>query len=177
MGTLNASFFRDENRVPLTYYGLISQTSKAITGSNNTFNVPIFTVTGAIEVTALWGVITTDLGVNHTASAFRINDQTAQVYLTAVGGIDISTKKAGSVIFKKGLVAAAVSLMDNAAGAILEGTALETEVPTPVMIVKKTGALTNIEYHYATTDTPTSGAIQFFVRWLPFSADANVTPL
>lgn len=39
------------------------------------------------------------------------------------------------------------------------------------------GAATNIEFVYSTPDTPTSGQIQFFIRWLPLSIDASVKAL
>lgn len=144
------------------------------TGNNTTVVVPIFTVTGAVMVTRLWGVITTDLGSNHTAASWRINDQTAQVYLTAVGGTTLSAKKAGSVIIKKDLVAAALTLVDNVAGAISEPTTLETMLFSPIMLVKKTAALTQIEYRYATTNAPTSGAMRFYVAYYPLSDDGVI---
>lgn len=174
---MDSVYGRDGNFVPITTDGITSTKSITLTGSNNTYNIPLFHITGSVEVRSLYGVITTDLGANHTASALRINDQTAQIYLTAVGGTDISAKKAGSIIVKKGVVATAITLIDNVAGAISEGAALETPYFTPVILVKKTGAVTDIEYHYATTDTPTSGVIQFFVRWLPLSQDAAITAI
>ena len=177
MATSSTSFWRDGNRVPITGNGLLSTKSITLVGNNNTYNIALFTVTGAVEIVALYGVVTTVIGANHTASAWRINDQAAQVYLTAVGGTDISTLAAGSVIFKKGLVATALSKIDNASGAILEPTTLETNMFSPVVVVKKTGALTQIEYHYATTDTPTSGVIEHFCGYLPLSEDGAVTPV
>lgn len=174
MADISGSFRRDANAVPITTDGLQATNTLTFTGSGATVNTPLFRITGSVEVRALWGVVTTDIGVNHTASAWRLNDQTAQVYITAVGGTDISALKAGSLIVKKGVVATALSKLDNAAGVVSEPTTLETTYFSPFVFVKKTAANTDIEYHYATTDTPTTGAIQFFVRWLPLSADANV---
>lgn len=175
---ISSSYWRDANRVPITTDGLIATDSQTLVGSNATVNVPIFGVTGIIEVRGLWGVVTTTLGTNHTASAFRINDQTAQIYLTAVGGVDISGYEAGSLISKVGLAAAALTAKRANAGFILEPTTLETTTFSPVIIGAKTALTTQtIEYHYATTDTPTSGAIQFFLRWLPLSVNAGVTSL
>src|SRR5205085_155137 len=116
-------------------------------------------------------VVITVLGANHTASAFRLNDQTAQVNITLNTGTDISAVAAGSVIVKKGVATAAVTLLNNSAGRVSEPATLETTYFSPFVITKKTAATTNIEYVYATTDTPTSGVIQFFIRWLPLSAD------
>jgi hypothetical protein len=175
---INATFSRDANNVPIAIDGLTSSTTKTFTGASATVNVPIFGFTGIVEIRALWGIVTTVLGANHTASSFRINDQTAQIYLTAVGGADISAYPVGSMISKVGLVATALTAKKADVGFVLEPTTLETITFSPVIIGDKT-ALTNntIEYHYATTDNPTSGAMQFFVRWLPISSDANISPL
>jgi len=142
-----------------------------LVGDNATVVVPIFTLTGSVMLTRLWGVVTTDLGSNHTAASWRLNDQTAQVYLTAVGGTTLSAIKAGSVIVKDKLVAVALTKIDNAAGAVSEAATAGIPVFSPVIIAKKTGALTQIEYRYATTNTPTTGAIRFFVSYLPISSD------
>lgn len=175
---IQASFWRDANRVPITTDGLVSTDSQTFVGSNTTVNVPIFVFTGVIEVRGLWGVVTTTLGANHTASAFRINDQTAQVYLSVSTGVDISGATAGSMISKVGLVAAALTYKSAAVGYILEPTTLETIAFSPIIIGDKTTLTNNtIEYHYATTDAPTSGAMTFFLRWLPLSTDATVTSL
>ncbi len=145
--------------------------------STGTQNVAIFGLTGTVEILRLWGVVTTDLGPNHTAAAWRVNDQTSQIYLTAVGGTTLSALKAGTVIMKTGLVATAVTKADNAAGAITEPATTETNVFTPVVITKKTAATTNIEYHFATTDNPTTGVIQHFVEYRPISSDGALVAL
>lgn len=173
MSTLSASFSRDANRVPITTDGLTISTSQTLSGSNTTVVTAIFTITGTVEIRGLWGVVTTVIGANHTAGFYRLNDQTAQVGITA-SGATLSGLAAGTTIVKKGLAAAAITLLDNAAGRVSEPTTLETTFFSPFIVMKKTGALTQIEYSYATTDTPTSGVIQHFVRWLPLSADANL---
>ena len=177
MPTVNASFSRDNNRVPITTDGITLSSSQTLTGSNATVNTPIFRVTGSVEIRGLWAVVTTAIGVNHTAASWRLNDQTAQVYITAVGGTTLSGIAAGSMIVKKGVVATALTKLDNAAGAISEPTTLETTYFSPFVMVKKTGANTDIEYSYATTDTPTTGALQHFVRFLPLSADGTITAI
>jgi hypothetical protein len=175
---ITASFSRDANRVPITTDGLVSTDSQVLVGNNATVVVPIFGFTGIIEVRGLWAVVTTTLGVNHTAAAFRINDQSAQIYLTAVGGIDISGATVGSLIEKIGLAASTLTLKSAASIFSSEPTAAETHNFSPVIIGAKSGLTTGtIEYRYATTDTPTTGAMQFFIRWLPLSSDAGVTSL
>lgn len=174
MAQSTASFWRDGNFVPITTDGLTVSTTLTTNGSNNTFNPGIFTITGAVEVRALWGVVTTDLSSNHTAASWRLNDQTSQIYITAVGGTTLSSIKAGSLITKPGVVATALTKLDNVAGVLVEAAALETMYFTPFVAVKKTAALTQIEYRYITTNTPATGAIQFFVRFLPISVDGDI---
>lgn len=170
---ITESYPRDANRIPITTDGLVTTTSQTLSGSNTTVNTPLFRITGTIEVRGLWAVVTTVIGANHTAGIYRLNDQTAQVAITA-SGATLSGLAAGTTITKKGLAAAALTLLDNAAGRVSEPTTLETTYFSPFVVMKKTGANTDIEYGYATTDTPTSGVLKHFLRWLPLSSDANV---
>lgn len=147
-----------------------------LVGDNATVVVPIFTLTGSVMLTRLWGVVMTNLGTNHTAASWRLNDQTAQVYLTAVGGTTLSAIKAGSVIVKDKLVAVALTKLDNAAGVVSETATAGIPVFSPVILVKKTAAVTQIEYRYATNETPTSGVIRFYASYYPLSDDGALTP-
>lgn len=173
--SLNGSLWRDANHSPVQVGGVVSRKSITLSGSNTTVNTPIFTITGTVNVVGLYGVVTTNLGANNTAAYWRLNDQTAQSAITLATGTTLSGVKAGSTIVKKGLAAAALTLLDNSAGRISEPTTLETTYFSPFVAMQKTAALTQIEFVYTTTDTPTSGAIQFFAVWLPLSADGAVT--
>lgn len=172
-----ASFARDANNVPITQDGLISTDIQTLVGNNTTVAVPIFGVTGTVEVRGLWGVVSSTIGVNNTAAYFRLNDQTAQVAITASSGVTLSGLAVGTAIVKKGLAAAAVTLLDNAAGRVSEPTTLETPFFSPFVVMKKTGAATNIEFLYSTTDAPTTGQLTFYLRWLPVSLDGSITSL
>lgn len=175
MPTVNASFSRDNDRIPITTDGIIlASNNQILSGNNTTVTTPIFTITGTVEIRGLWGVVTTTLGANHTAAYWRLNDQTAQPAITLSTGTTLSGVVAGSTIVKKGLAAAALVLLDNAAGRVSEPTTLETVYFSPFVAMKKTAALTQIEYLYTTTDTPTSGAITFYVRFLPVSIDGTI---
>lgn len=174
MPTVNASFSLDNNRVPITTDGIVLNTSQTLTGNNTTVAVPLFHIVGSVEIRGLWGIVTTDLGANHTAAYWRLNDQTSQVNITLNTGTTLSAIKAGSTITKKGLATAALTKLDNAAGVVSEPTILETTYFSPFVMVKKNAATTDIEYVYSTTDAPTTGAIQFFVRFLPLSADGTI---
>lgn len=175
--TQRGALLRDDNDNAVQGFGLTTSNTITLTGSNTTVAVPLFHITGTVQILGLSGVVTTDLGANHTAAYWRLNDQAAQVNITLNTGTTLSAIKAGSTIVKKGLAAAALAKLDNVAGVVSEPTTLETTYFSPFVAVKKTAAVTDIEYVYTTTDTPTSGAIQFFVQWYPISADGRVTPI
>lgn len=171
------SFPIDANYKPDTAHGALSTDSQTLTANNTTANVPIFTVTGTIEVLGLWGIVTTVLGANHTTAFWRMNDGTNTPAITLATGTTLSAANLGSIIAKKGLAAAALTLTQADQTRVSEPTTLETTYFSPFVINAKNTATSNIEYSYATTDTPTSGAIQFFLRWIPLSVNANVTAL
>lgn len=176
--SVNAPLWRDSNHQPIQVGGVVTRDTQTLVGNNTTVDVPIFGITGTVQVTALYGVVTTVLGANNTAAYWRLNDQTAQPAITLATGTTLSAKAVGSVIVKKGLAAAALTLIDSAAGRVTEPTTVETEFFSPFTVTQKTGGIaTNIEFVYTTTDTPTSGVIQFFCVWLPVSQDAAVKAL
>ena len=170
------SQLRDDNDSPVAGPGVFISVSKTLVGNNTTVAVPIFHVTGTVQVLALWGVVTTVLGANNTAAAWRLNDQTAQVDITAVGGTTLSAAAVGCTIVKKGLAAAALTLLDSAAGRVSEPTTLETLYFSPFVAMQKTGGVkTDIEFVYTTTDAPTSGAITFYAQYLPVGSGSKLT--
>jgi len=171
------AFSRDANNVPITTDGLVTSDIQTLTGNNTTVHVPIFTVAGSIEVRGLWGVVTTVLGANNTAAYWRFNDQTNQSNITLNTGTTLSAAAVGSLIVKNGLAAAALTLLSASQERVSEPTTLETPYFSPFVLTALPTATSNIEFTYSTTDTPTSGVIQFFLRWLPLTNNANVTAL
>lgn len=170
-GVLN-NFPRDGNAVPITYGGLITTDAQILVGNNTTVAVPIFTVTGAIEVTALYGVISTTLGANNTAAYWRFNDGSTQNNITLNTGTVLSGAVAGGVIAKKALVATALSLI-TAASAKVDESSANLPFFQPFVLQANPAATSNIEFVYSTTDTPTSGAITFYIRWAPLATINN----
>lgn len=158
----------DDNARTVSTGGMVLTNTLTFTGDGATVATPLFHITGTVQVLGLWGVVTTALE-NHTAAHFRLNDQGAQVDITKASGTTLTNVVAGSTIVKKGLAGTAVTLLDNANGVVSEPTTVETLYFSPFVLVKKTGAVTDIEYVYTTSDSPTSGAIQFFVNWIPVS--------
>ena len=169
---LTPTFPRDGNYLPITQNGLC--VSKDITFTTNGAIIKaLFTITGSVLINALYGVVATDLGSNHTAAAFRLNDQGTQVYLTAVGGTTLSSIKAGSMIIKDKLVAVAVTKIDNANGAVNESATAGIPIFSPVIVTKKTAALTQIEYCYTTNNT-SLGAMTVYCGFIPLTSDSNL---
>ncbi len=167
---------RDDNDTAIQYAGVYIRTSKILSGNNTTVAVPLFSVTGTVMVTGLWGVVTTAMGSNVDTAYFRLNDSSAQSNITLNTGTDISAAPVGSTIVKKGLAAAAFTLLSASQERVSEPTTLETLYFSPFVAVQKTGSVTtNIEFVYSTTDTPTSGAIQFFVSYVPLSAGSHLS--
>lgn len=144
-----------------------------LSANNTTASVVMFTLTGSVILHRLWGVVTTVIGANHTAGHCRLNDQTATVDISSSTGITLSGLAVGTLITRNSAAAAALALDSNAVGAITDTTASQ-EYFTPIALIKKTGAVTTLDYRYSTTDAPTSGAITWYAEWEPLSADGNL---
>lgn len=154
---------------------MLTKNSKTLSANNTTANVPVFGVTGSIRVTKLYAVVTTVIGANHTSPKFRLNDQTAQIDITAAGSA-LSAAPVGSIVFKNGEPGTALFVSPATAGVSGDNAAL-APLFQEFFVQQKQGAATNIEYRYSTTDAPTSGVLQFFLEWEPLSADGAVTAL
>lgn len=177
MATISSAYWRDADRIPITTDGLITIDSQTLTGSNETKAQALYTITGQVEIRALWGVVTTALGSNVTAAYWRLNDSSNQSDITLNTGTTLSSAGVGTIIVKKGLAAAALTSLTGAQERVSEPTTLETTYFSPFLAVAKNGTTTNIEFVYTTNQTPTTGAIDFYMRWLPLSSTANVTAL
>lgn len=171
----SGSMLRDDNDQPVSGTGLTVSNSKTLVGNNTTVNVPIFTVVGSVQVLALWGNVTTALGANNTAAYWRLNDATNQSNITLNTGTTLSAATVGAVIVKKGLAAAALTFLNGDQERVSEPTTLETTYFSPFVAVAKNGTTTNIEFTYSTTDTPTSGVINFYVQYIPLGSGSKIT--
>lgn len=171
----NVGAFRDANYVPITEDGLVTVTTANLIANNTTASNILFRITGSIEVRGLWGVVTTVFSNNITAAHFRLNDQTAQPAISLATGTTLSSAAVGSVISRGRLAATALTFIDSSAARVTEASAVNLQYYSPFIITQKTGGVqTDIEFRYTTTNTPATGAAQFFLRWLPLSTDANV---
>ena len=166
----------DQNAKGVPQFGFFSQDSQTLTASGTTAHVPIFTVTGSVLINCLYGVVTTVLG-NNTAAYFRLNDGSNTPAITLATGTTLTGAAAGSTIVKKALATTAVTLLNNSASIVSEPAAAEGNYFSPFVVEQITAGTTNIEFVYTTSDTPTTGAITFYVGWTPLSAGAAITPL
>ncbi len=157
-------------RLPIRLYK-----DSTLSASNTTASNILWTVTGAVEIIKLGGVITTALSSNITAAHFRLDDQTAQPAITVATGSTLSSLTAGSLIFKSGLAAVTYTTIDNSAGRVNHGAAIADNMHCPFIVTKKTGAVTTIDFRYTTTNTPASGVIQFYVEYINLSSDGQLT--
>jgi len=177
MSTLDNLIDLDANGRPVysdSPFRVIKNHTFVATGAVTTV-VPLFTLTGSVMVTRLWGEVTTDIAAAHTAASWSLVETGgATIYLTAAGGTSLSSIKKGSIILKDGLVAATLTKIDNVAGAIKEPTTLQTMSFSPIILVKKTGAVTTVSYNYTSTGVPTTGAMRFFISYYPLSADGSL---
>lgn len=142
-----------------------------------TANLPIFRVVGRIILKQLYGIITTTLSANHTAASFRLNDQLATVQLSAIGGSTLSGFTDNSIIMRTGtdsrvLVAANAGTNPPVGSISLVDITSQTHLS---VITAKTGANTDIEYRYSTTDNPATGAMQFYIIWRPLTPTSTVS--
>lgn len=153
--------------------------TQTLSGNNTTVATPLFRITGTVQVTQLYAVVTTVLGSNVTAAYWRTNDQTAQVDITLNTGTTLSSAAVGSTILKRALATGALTFLNASAGRVVDTSGgAGTSVLNEFMVVQKTGGVqTDIEFVYSTTNTPTSGVIQHFVEWQPLSEGSTLTVL
>lgn len=143
--------------------------------NNTTGSIATFTVTGAVRIVEFWGEVTTVLSSNVTAAHIRLNDQTATVDLSLNTGVTLNSAPVGSIISRSGLVASALTLQSNAAGAFIDAASAGNDVYTPFVVVKKTGATTTIDFRYTTTNAPSSGVIRWYAVYESISADGALS--
>lgn len=151
--------------------------SKTFVGNNATVFVPIFGITGNVRIFELYMVVTTVLGANHTGSMFRANDQTMQLALASTSSVALSGAPAGSMAISLGYSGSQAGAVVNTTGGIKQPASTGTTLFSDFIMLQKSGTATNIEYGYATTDAPTSGAAEFFIIWEPLSAGAMVSAI
>ena len=177
MPTSASSFWRDANRVPITLNGLLVTKSYTFV-STGTLVIPLFSVTGTVQLLSLYGIVTTALAGNHRVGAFRLNDQTAQVQITSATGPTMDSAPIGSMIIADVLAATAATFKSSAAGAVFQPATAGINPFSGSILTQKAGGIeTDIEYCFTSSTNPTTGAMQFFCGFVPISVDGNITAL
>jgi hypothetical protein len=177
--SVEGAYQRDENFVPIIENGIIVNKSITLSANNTTAAVPLFTVKGDVEVLALYGVVTTALSSAVTTAYWRLNDGTAQAAISLATGTTLSSFTAGSFLIRRSLVSVALSATNASAGAVVDPVAATApDIFMPFTVIQKTGNVTtNIEFVYTTTNTPASGAITFYLGWVPLSDGSYIEAL
>lgn len=162
MATINSSFYRDGNRVPITTGGLI--TKRTITFAGGTTNDwgddggtkdggVVFTVTGLV-IAQVVGVCKTDL----------VGGATVEV------GITGATAIFGSQITDTTLDAGEIYLGDTTpASYFIIGEENAAADNLPIYLLNGNDIILT-----TTTTNTTSGVVDFYCIWIPISDDANV---
>lgn len=170
---ITAAFIHDADHQPITWRGLTSLTSKTLIGNNTTTAVPLFTVVGKVEITGLYASVTTALG-NNTAAFWRTNDGSTQNNITLNTGTTLTGAILGSMISKKAGVGTALTLTQSTSGQVSESATAGATYFQDFVVQDNPLATTNIEFVYTTTDTPTTGALNFHIRWVPLTAGSQI---
>lgn len=176
---MDSAFIHDADHTPITLLGLQSKSSQILNANNTTGTLSLFTITGDVYVVSLYGVVTTALGANNTAAYWRINDGSAQASISLSTGTTLSAAPAGSLIVRDSIASVALALKSASAAGVQDPVAATApSLFMPFALVQKTGNVTStVEFLYTTTDTPTTGAIDFYIGWVPLTTGATVTSL
>ncbi len=145
--------------------------SKTLVGNSATVAVPLFRVTGSVRVVKLYGIVTTVLGNNVTAAAWRLYDQTVSRDITLASGTALSSLLAGSTLVKIDGDSVALAALSSSTARVGGSAVVGAAVSAEFYVVQKAGANTDIEFRYTTSSTPTSGVIKFFVEYEALSSD------
>lgn len=167
---------RDENHVPVTNNGFFSTKTISLSASNTTVSVPLFNITGSVQVLALYGIVQSTLSSNVTTTFWQLNDGTATPDITSSTGFTLSDFTTGSIFARTGIVSDTLYGVSASASNVIDPISSGAPgVFMPFVVTQKDGVTTALEFSYTTTNTPASGSIQFFMGWLPLSEGANVT--
>lgn len=153
---------------------------KTLTASNTTATLNIFQLTGSVRILQLYGVVTGTIGANHTASAFGLTDGTNQVPIATAAATPLSAAPTDSIVLVDGIKPGAspdpaVVIVANLPALGMQASG--APIFQPFEVVQHSGTATYIGYQFATTDTPTSGQITFFVVYERISGDGALVPV
>ncbi len=91
----------------------LSKATTTFIVNNTTGSVTMFTLTGTVQVLALWGEVTTVISANHTAGFVELFDSTASPDITLATGITLPALAVGTIVYKEGLTGAALQFSER----------------------------------------------------------------
>jgi hypothetical protein len=167
------------NLTPTTGASVISMnTLKAHTVSNGTQALALWRLAGSIWVKKFYAITETALSSNVTAAHWRLNDQTATPAITLATGETLSSMVVGQMISVNDLPAVKLLLSGLTNTAKVSFPAVkQTQLWQEFQLIKKTGANTDIEFVYTSTNTPATGAFRHYIEFVPLSLDGALTAL
>jgi hypothetical protein len=162
------------------YDHIINRKGKKISKTGHTLNGEgaqtdnIFTITGAVEIVALWGECTEATNATTCGTCyFDLFDGSAALEVTDNGGTDLASITVGSVISKTAAATVALTKTANDAGALIDGAAGAQTVFCPFVAMKKTGEATYLRFCF-TGDVDTDIDMTFNVRYVPLTTDGAI---
>ena len=144
-----------------------------LSANNTTASVALFTLTGAVMVRKIWGVLTAKTTLaNCTNLHLDLYDATDALPITKTTTITLSGLAIGTMVVKTETLATALTLLNNVAGCVAEGSTAKGNFE--FIINKKTAATTQIRMTYTTTDAPANAQITWFCEFYPMSAGSSL---
>lgn len=125
-------------------------------------NVPIFNVTGAVEILRMWGVFidVTDVSAL-TVCYLDLYDETNEVEITDNGGTDLSGSGLYALIGRWFLADVALALVDSDACSIVDGSGIGLDLFASLIVQSKYGADNVIRFNY----TSDGGGCECQIKW------------
>ena len=138
-----------------------------ITGKPQGGNIPIFNVTGAVEILRMWGVFVDVTDVSAiTATSLDLYDETNTVPLTDLApGTDLSGVGLYALIGKWFLADTALALIDSDQCSIVEASGLGLDMFATFLIQSKYGADNVIRFNYTSDGGGCEAQIKFTCIW------------
>lgn len=171
---------RDANRVPYTRFGAIAKTTLNLTGNNETVTSPLFRIYGSVEIVRLYGIVTATIGAATATTSWTLSDSDgSSTAISGAAGTDISDRAPGTLLIRRGLSANVLVIGAASTASVTDvGGAGNKYISSLLVGIEKTGNVASyLNFVYATTSTPTSGAIDFYCGWVPLSAGSRLETL
>ena len=142
-------------------------------GAGATFTDNLFTITGIIQISHIYGFVVTPISANVTVAYLDLFPTGgAAIEITDNGGTAISSIKVGSLLTKEGIATAAIAVYDSDLGYVSEVATNFNKSFKPFIVAEKDGAVTNIRFVY-TTAGAAIGRIHWHLEWRPLSDEAS----